>query len=80
MKELYARLLVRGYQRDLLIPAFTKGITGAHTFIKRGYFQRCTPDQDKDTKGRFFFHITYYPRDPNSKDIKYVSVDIGGGW
>ena len=36
MKEFYARLLVRGYQRDLLIPTFTKGITGAHSFIKHG--------------------------------------------
>ena len=36
-KEFYARLLVRGYQLDLLIPAFTKGITGARAFIKRDY-------------------------------------------
>ena len=36
MKYFYARLLARCYQRDLLIPAFTKGITGAHAFIKRG--------------------------------------------
>ena len=36
MKEFYARLIVRSYQRDLLIPAFTKGITGVRAFIKRG--------------------------------------------
>ena len=36
MKEFYARMLVRRYQYDFLIPAFTKGITGARTFIKRG--------------------------------------------
>ena len=35
MKEFYVRLLIRGYQRDLLIPTFSKGITGAHLFIKR---------------------------------------------
>ena len=35
----YAKLLVQGYQRDLLIPAFTKGITGVHAFIKRGSVQ-----------------------------------------
>ena len=33
MKQFYERLLVRGYQVDLLIPAFTKGITGARAFI-----------------------------------------------
>ena len=49
MKEFYARLLVRGYQRDLLIPKLLKGITGAHAFIKRGSVRRCTPDKDKDT-------------------------------
>ena len=36
MKEYYAMLLVRGYQRDLLIPEFANKITGAHAFIKRG--------------------------------------------
>ena len=35
MKEFYARMLVRGYQRDFLIPVFTKGLTGTCTFIKR---------------------------------------------
>ena len=33
MKQFYARLLVRGYQRNLLIHAFTKGIIGAHAYI-----------------------------------------------
>ena len=36
MKDFYARLIVRGYQRDLLIPAFTQGITGAREFNKHG--------------------------------------------
>ena len=36
MREFYARLLVRGYQRDLLVLAFTKVVTGARAFIKRG--------------------------------------------
>ena len=36
IKELYARLIVRGYQRDLLITELTKSITGACAFIKRG--------------------------------------------
>ena len=27
-KQFYSRLLVRGYQQNLLIPAFTKGIIG----------------------------------------------------
>ena len=70
MKEFYTRLLVRGYQSDLLIPAFTKGITGARAFIKRGSMQRCNSDQDKDTRGRVFFHLTYHPRDPTSKDLQ----------
>ena len=39
MKEFYARLLVRGYQHYLLIPVFTKSITGARAFIKRGSVQ-----------------------------------------
>ena len=52
MKEFYARLLVHGYQHDLLIPAFTKGITGARAFFKRGSVQRCVSEQDKDTQGR----------------------------
>ena len=64
MKEFYARLLVRGYQRDLLIPVFTKGITGSRAFIKRGSVQRCVLDKDKDTQGHVFFHLTYHPRDP----------------
>ena len=41
VKEFYVRLLVRGYQCDFLIPAFSKGITGACTFIKRGSVQLC---------------------------------------
>ena len=36
MKEFYARMVVRGYQRDFLIPAFTKKFTEARVFIKRG--------------------------------------------
>ena len=55
MKQLKARLLVRGYQRDLLIPAFTKGIIGARIFIKRGSVRRCDPDKEKDNKGQVFF-------------------------
>ena len=35
MKEFYVRLLFHEYQRDFLIPVFTKGFTGARVFIKR---------------------------------------------
>ena len=70
MKEFYARLLVHGYQRDLLIPAFTKGITGARAFFKCGSVQRCVSEQDKDTQGRVFFHRTYHLKDPTSKSIQ----------
>ena len=70
MKKFYARLLVRGYQRDLLIPAFSKGITGARAFIKRISVQQCVSEQDKDTQGRVFFCLTYHPRDPTSKSIQ----------
>ena len=70
MKQFYARLLVHGYQQDLLIPAFTKGITVAHAFIKHGSVRRCVPDKEKDSTGRVFFHLTYHPRDPTSKIIQ----------
>ena len=70
MKQFYARLLVRGYQQELLIPAFTKGITGASAFIKRGYVRRYVPDKDKDSTGQVFFHLTYHPRDPTSKSLQ----------
>ena len=70
MKELYVRLLVCGYQRDLLIPAFAKGITGALAFIKRGSVQQFTSDQEKDTKGLVLFHLDYHPRDPTSKYLQ----------
>ena len=70
MKEFYARLLVRGYQHDLLIPAFTKGIAGARAFIKRGSVRQCVLDQDKDTQSCVFFHLTYHPRDPTSKSLQ----------
>ena len=69
MKELYAILLIRGYQRDLLIIAFAKGITGARAFIKCGSVRGCTSYQYKDTKGCVFFHMTCYPRDPTSKHL-----------
>ena len=69
-KELYTMLLVRGYQRDLLIPTFTKGITGAHTFIKRGSVWQCASEQDKDTQGCVFFNLTYPLRDPTSKYLQ----------
>ena len=39
MKELDASLLVRGYQRDLLITMFAKLITRARAFIKCGSVQ-----------------------------------------
>ena len=71
MKEFYVRLLVRGYQRDFLIPAFSKVITGACAFIKRGSFWRCTSYQDKYTKVRVFFHVTYHTRDPAPKDLHH---------
>ena len=61
MKEFYARLLVRGYQRYLLIPTFSKVITGARAFPKRVSVQRCVSDQDKDKQGHVFFHLTYHP-------------------
>ena len=64
-------LLVRGYQRDLLIPAFTKGITEARAFNKRGSVRRCVPDKDKDTTLQVFFHLTYHPRDPTSKRLQH---------
>ena len=64
MKEFYARLLVLGYQRDLLIPTFTKGITRARTFIKRVSVRGCVSEQDKDTQGRVLFHLPYHPRKP----------------
>ena len=70
MKEFYAQLLVCGYQRDLLIPAFLKSITVARSFIKRGSMRRCVSDQDKDTQGCVFFHLTYHPRDPTSKSLQ----------
>ena len=69
MKEFYARLLVCRYQRDLLIPEFTKGITGACAFIKRGSVQLCVSEQDKDTQGRAFFHLTYNMREQTSKNL-----------
>ena len=71
MKELYARMLFRRYQRDLLIPAFTKGITGTRTFVKRGSVRGCASEQDKDTQGRVFFHLTYQLRDPTSKYLQH---------
>ena len=69
-KDLYVRLLVHGYQRDFMIPAFTKGINGAHAFTKRSSMRWCTTYQDKDTNFRFFFHMTYHPRNPTSKDLQ----------
>ena len=71
MKELYVGFLVRGYEFDFLIPAFTRGITGARSFIKRSSTLRYTSDQDKDIKGRVFFNMTYYPRDPTSKYLQH---------
>ena len=60
----------RGYKQVSLIPVFTKGITGALTFIKCGSVRRCVTDKEKDTKGRVFFHLTYHPRDPISKSLQ----------
>ena len=71
MKEFYTKLLVRGYQRDFLIPTFTKGITGARAIIKRGSVRRCASGQDKDTQDRVFFHLTYHPREPTPKDLHH---------
>ena len=52
MKKFYARLLVRGYQRDLLIPAFSKGITGARAFVKCGSVQLCVSGSSREEIGR----------------------------
>ena len=38
MKYFYTRLLVSVYQRNFLIPFFTKGIMGSCAFIKCGSF------------------------------------------
>ena len=51
MKQFYARLLVRGYQQNLLIPTFTKGIKGSRAFIKRGSMIRCKTGEEEDNKG-----------------------------
>ena len=50
MKQFYARLLFHGYQQNLLIPAFTKGIIRARTFIKRGSVRRCKTGEEEDNK------------------------------
>ena len=55
LKQLYARLLVYGYQRNLLISEFTKGVIGARAFIKRGSVRRCKTGKEEDNKERFFF-------------------------
>ena len=70
MKEFYVRLLVCGYQRDFMIPAFLKGITRARAFIKRCSVRRCVSDRDKDTKICVLFHLPYHPRDPTSKSLQ----------
>ena len=70
MKGIYARLLVRGYQRDLLITAFTKGILGKHTFIKRRSVWWCVLNQENATKSCVFFHLTYHLRHTTSKDLQ----------
>ena len=69
-RQFYAMLLVRGYQQNLLISAFTKSITGARASIKRGSVRRCKPDEEKYSKGRVFFHLTYHPRDIISKSLQ----------
>ena len=71
MKEFYARLLVRRYQRDLLITVFSRGITGARAFIKCGSVRKCLPNRIKYTTGRVFFHLKYPPREPNSKSLQH---------
>ena len=70
MKEFCAWLLVRRYQRDFLIPAFSMGIIGACAFVKRGSVRQCVSYQGKDTQGRVFFHLMYHPRDPTSKSLQ----------
>ena len=70
MKEFYTKLIVRGYQRDFLIPAFRKGITGACAIIKHGSVRRCASDQDMDTRVCVFFHLMYHPRKPTSKYLR----------
>ena len=70
MKQFYARLLVRGYQQNLLIPAFIKGIIGVRAFIERGFVRRCKTDEEEEKKGRVFFHMTNHPRDPTSKNLQ----------
>ena len=70
LKESYARLLIRGYQRALLIPVFTKGITVVRASIKRVSVCQCVSDQERDTRSRVFFHLTYHPRDPTSKSVQ----------
>ena len=70
MKVFNERLLVHGYQCELLISASTKGIIRAHTFIKRGSVQICVKDKEKDMTGRVFFHLAYHPRDPTSKSLQ----------
>ena len=63
-------LVVRGYQHDLPITAFSKGITEERAFIKCGSMRLCVSDQDKDTQVRVFFRLTYHPRDPTSKSLQ----------
>ena len=70
MKQFYARLLVHGYQQNLLIPAFIRRIIRARTFIKRGSVRRCKKDEEEENKERVFFHLTYHTRDPTSKNLQ----------
>ena len=70
MKDFYARLLVRSYQCDFLIHAFTEGTTGARACIKRVYVRRCVSDQEKGTKGLVFLHLTYHLIEPTSKVLQ----------
>ena len=71
MKQFYCQLLVCGYQQDLLIPAFTKGIKGANEFKEHDSVQQLVTTNNKDTEGHVFLHLTYHRKDPTSKKLQH---------
>jgi len=70
IRQFYRRLLVRGYQRDKLVPAFTKGISRAKAFIARGCTQSSPIVLSNEEEKRVFFHLQYHPSDPSSRRIQ----------
>ena len=74
IKTLLRRLLRRGYEKEFLIPLFSKANDNAKQHLTRSRDEIKAREDKKLVEGyrRVFLHLKYHPNDPDSRTIQKI--------